>query len=194
MFSLSSKKNFINEGKIIIKENPFYYILNLIIKSHFLPQKEIDFYNFAEKLVNSETDFKVFCIFKEFAVDIYNTKVKYSLGDNDDIDDIISLIIYFIKNEYDKDRNIIKPYINNVSENENIVLEKFNFIKSQYELNSMVNKHYENYEYALSLLNESKKLEIKSSELSSKAINILLNIKNQFNIIKENKFLTLHNF
>ena len=175
MFSLSSKKNFINEGKIIIKENPFYYILNLIIKSHFLPQKEID-------------------LFKEFAVDIYNTKVKYSLGDNDDIDDIISLIIYFIKNEYDKDRNIIKPYINNVSENENIVLEKFNFIKSQYELNSMVNMHYENYEYALSLLNESKKLEIKSSELSSKAINILLNIKNQFNIIKENKFLTLHNF
>ncbi len=191
MLSLSSKKNFINEGKNIIKTNPFYYVLNLIIKSHFLPQKEIDFYNFAQNLLNSETDFKVFCVFKEFAVYIYNEKVKHIIKKEDDVDDIISLIIYFVKNEYDKDRHIIKPYISNITENENIILEKFNFIKSQYEINCMINKHYEQYEYALSLLEESKKLEKKSSELSTEAIKILLNIKKQFTNIKENKFLSL---
>ncbi len=194
MLSLNSKKNFINEGKNIIKTNPFYYVLNLIIKSHFLPQKEIDFYNFAQNLLNSETDFKVFCVFKEFAVYIYNEKVKYIIKKEDDIDDIISLIIYFVKSEYDKDRTIIKPYIYNITENENIVLEKFNFIKNQYEINYILNKQYEQYEYALSLLEESKKLEKKSSELSSEAINIFLNIKKQFTNIKDNKFLSLHNF
>jgi hypothetical protein len=190
MLSLSSKINFINEGKNIIKTNPFYYVLHLIIKSHFLPQKEIDFYNFAQNLLNSETDFKVFCVFKEFAVFIYNEKVKYLIKEEDNIDDIIFLIIYFVKSEYDKDRNIIKPYISNITENENIVLEKFNFIKRHYEINCIINNHYEKYEYALSLLEESKKLEKKSSELSTEAIKILLNIKNQFINIKENKFLS----
>lgn len=129
-----SKISYEEDGKDIINKNPFYNTLSLFLKYHFVKYQEKDFYlmNFIKEITKNENEFKVFIVFKEYAMDIYHRNLDENFKNNSSIDTIINTIIFYLKKSYDNDRNVIKPFITSINENSNDIIEKFHFIKSSY--------------------------------------------------------------
>ena len=112
-----TKIELINMGKIIIKENPFYFSLHLFIKYYFIKSQDFYLLNLLRDITKSENEFKVFMIYIDFSIYIYNSQIK-DIYKNCVNEDIVYIIIAFVKNTYDNDKNILKPFINTISENE----------------------------------------------------------------------------
>ena len=128
-------KKYLESGKNIVENNPFYYTLNCLIKYYFVQQHDLHLITFIKDVTNSENEFKVFMIFKEFAIYIYQTKLQDELpriNTVKDIDDTVYTIIGYTKSLYDEDRSVITPFINSLNEHEKDVIAKFNSIKSTY--------------------------------------------------------------
>ena len=68
MITINEKLDYIKDGKKIVDDNPFYHTLNLLIKYYFVQQKDFYLMTFIEDVTSSENEFKVFMIFKEFAI------------------------------------------------------------------------------------------------------------------------------
>ena len=79
---ISLKKNnishLIKTGKEIVKENNFYSTLNLFLKYYFVNKDEKDFYlnNFIKDVTKNENEFKVFMVYKEYALNVYYSKLR----------------------------------------------------------------------------------------------------------------------
>ena len=136
---------------------------------------------FIEDVTSSENEFKVFMIFKEFAIYTYQTELLHIIDKNEDsIEDICFIIIAYIKKLYDEDRNIIQPYITTLSEHENEVISKFNLIKSDYNFKEESNNKMEKLNQAILYLEKSRELEQESKRYSEMAIDILKNLRVSF--------------
>jgi hypothetical protein len=187
--------NYVELGKQICLKNNFYNTLKLLLKYYFLyDKKDINMLEILREVSKNEMEFKTFMIYKNFAIDIYHKFVKDNFKDNFKEkeyimeDDIIYTIIYFVKEEYDKDHSIIRPYITNVDKDD--VVEKFNLIKANYQLRSEVFEKFSKLEEAIRLLEESKILENKAKISRNKALNILNKIhKSMCNFNYEPKLL-----
>ncbi len=183
--------NYIELGKQICLENNFFNTLKLILKYYFLyDKKDINILEILREVSKNEMEFKTFMVYKNFAIDIYYKFVKDSFKEKEYIieDDIIYTIIYFVKEEYDKDHSIIRPYITNVDKDD--VVEKFNLIKANYQMRLEVFEKFSKLEEAIRLLEESKSLENKAKISRNKALNILNKIhKSMSNFNYEPKLL-----
>ncbi len=182
---------FIEGGKKICSENNFYNTLKLLLKYYFIyDKKDINILEILREVSKNEMEFKVFMIYKNFAIDIYHKYVKdiFKIGDIISDDDIIYTIIYYVKEEYDKNHSVIKPYISNIDKDD--VVEKFNLIKANYQIRLETFEKFSKLEEAISLLEEAKTLEKKSKNIRNKALNILYNIhKSISNFNYETKLL-----
>ena len=204
MLASFSKTEHSKKGKDIILSNPFYYTLYILLKYSFVKHDDFHVINFVEEITKSENEFKVFMVFKEYALYKYHTNLKELFISTDNIDDIVYIIIYNIKTEYDSNRSVLKPFINTINENENEIIDKFNFIKTHYELKTNIISKFEQINIAINYLEQSKEFEKKAKEFedqakkySSLAIDMLHLIKNNFEsmIIKDsNHKLLIQNF
>jgi hypothetical protein len=129
-------------------------------------------------------------IFKEYSFFIYHTTVLKLLDTNTTDNDIINIIIYFVKTEYDKDRSVIKPYITSITDNNNEILDKFNFIKTSYVFKIEAIEKFEKLKEAIEYLEYAKKYDEKSKNYNKKAIDILYKITSSF----ENSLNKLNNY
>jgi len=166
----------IENGKNAIKNNPFYFTLHLLFKYYFLKQPEIYLMNFLKDITRTENEFKVFMVYMEFGVDLYTKKLKdiHSLAEDEDM---IYIIISNIKNTYDKDRSVIKPFIKTISENEYNIIEKFNTAKIMSDFKQDALEKFNNLNIAISYLNQAKNLEEEAKKYTKMAIDILENLK-----------------
>jgi hypothetical protein len=181
MITINEKINYIREGKKIINDNPFYYTLNLLIKYYFVQQQDFYLMTFIEDVTSSENEFKVFMVFKEFALYTYQTQLLNLFNKSEDsIEDICFIIIAYIKKLYDEDRNIIQPYITTLSEHENEVISKFNLIKSLYNFKEDSTNKMEKLNQAILYIEKSRELEQESKKYSDMALNILKNLRDNF--------------
>ena len=103
------------------------------------------------------------------------------------IDDITYAIIGYVKTEYDKDRTVIKPFIQSLSENKDEILEKFNFIKSNYNFKHDLVSKFKKLEEPISYLEKAREHEEKAKYYNNLALESLKDIKNNF----ENSFKNL---
>ena len=173
-----SKIEMINKGKYIINENPFYFTLHLLIKYYFIKSQDFYLLKFLKDITNSEDEFKVFMIYIEFSLHIYNTEIKdLYICDNEEI---VYIIIAYVKNKYDVDRNILHPFIKSVSENEAEIIEKFNKAKDVYTFKKDTLEKFDILNEALMCLEKARELEIESKKYSDRAIDILKGLKGQF--------------
>ena len=183
---ISLKKNnishLIKTGKEIVKENNFYSTLNLFLKYYFVNKDEKDFYlnNFIKDIINNENEFKVFMVFKEYALDLYYSKLKHLFSISLSTDDIVYIIISYVKNSYDKDRTVITPFIYSVNENINEIIDKYNFIKNNYIIKIELIDKFKKLNDSISLLEEAEEYQKKANYSRKKAIEILRDIKNPF--------------
>ena len=191
-------KRFIENGKDICESNPFYNTLKLLLKYFFLcTRSDVNIMDLIRDVSKSETEFKVFMIYKNYALDVYYSDVKpiFENEKNNVIyDDMIFYIIYLVKKNYEENRFVIKPYISSLDEED--VIEKFNFIKTAYTIQKEQYEKMSNLQEAIALLEESKNLEKKSKLKRDKALSLLYKIHssiidNTHNtvLIETNKFI-----
>jgi len=189
-------KRFIENGKDICDSNPFYNTLKLLLKYFFLcNSSDVNIMDLIRDVSKTETEFKVFMIYKNYALDVYYSDVKPVFENENDFscDDVIFYIIYLVKKNYEENRFVIKPYISSLDE-ENII-EKFNFIKMEYTIRKEQYEKMSNLQEAISLLEESKMLEKKSKQKRNKALSLLykihlLNTTNNSKLIETNRNLS----
>jgi hypothetical protein len=168
-------RSFIDNGKNICDSNPFYKTLKLLLKYFFLcNSSDVNIMDLIRDVSKSETEFKVFMIYKNYSLDIYYSEVKPILENDFSYDDVIFYIIYLVKTKYEENRFVIKPYISNLDEDD--VIEKFNFIKTAYTIQKDQYEKISNLQEAIALLEESKMLEKKSKQKRDKALSLLYKI------------------
>jgi len=191
-------KRFIENGKDICESNPFYNTLKLLLKYFFLcNSSDVNIMDLIRDVSKSETEFKVFMIYKNYALDVYYSDVKpiFENEKNNVIyDDMIFYIIYLVKKNYEENRFVIKPYISSLDEED--VIEKFNFIKTAYTIQKEQYEKMSNLQEAIALLEESKNLEKKSKLKRDKALSLLYKIHSSIIdntrntvLIETNKFI-----
>ena len=183
------KNFFISIGKKAVQENPFYNTLNLFLKYYFVDHYEKEFFitKFIKNIIKNEDEFQVFLIFKEYCLDVFHNKIIYMFKFDEKIDDITYAIIGYVKTEYDKDRTVIKPFIQSLSENKDEILEKFNFIKSNYIFKHDLVSKFKKLEEPISYLEKAREHEEKAKYYNNLALESLKDIKNNF----ENSFKNL---
>ena len=174
-----SDTNLINEGKQIIKDNPFYFTLHLLIKYYFVKQQDFYLLNFLRDITKSENEFKVFMIYIDFSIYLYNSQIK-DIYNNYDSEDMVYIIIAHVKNTYDADKNVLKPFINTVAENNEEIIEKFNKVKAAYTFKKDTLEKFDILNEALICLEKAKELENESKKYSNRAIGILQGLKGKF--------------
>ena len=174
--------NLVKTGKEITKENNFYSTLNLFLKYYFVNKDEKDFYlhNFIKDVTKNQEEFKVFMVYKEYALDIYYSKLRHIFPNNLSIDDIVYSIISYVKKSYDEDRKVLSPYIISIEENINDILEKFNFIKNNYIIKIDFIEKFKKINESMSLLEKAEEHQKNANYCRQKAIEILRDIKNPF--------------
>jgi hypothetical protein len=183
---ISLKKNIISNliknGKEIVKENNFYSTLNLFLKYYFVNKDEKDFYlhNFIKDVTKNEDEFKVFMIYKQYALDIYYSKLRHLFPNNLTIDDIVYSLISYVKKSYDEDRKVLSPYIISIEENVNEILEKFNFIKNNYIVKIDLVEKFKKLKESMSLLEQAEEHQKNANCCREKAMEILRDIQNPF--------------
>ena len=175
-----SKEEFLKKGKELINTNSFYFTLHLLLRYYF--QKKQDFYlmDFIKDVTNTENEFKVFMVYIEFALYVYNSKLKDMLCEHENSEDIVYILVSYIKDLYDRDHSILKPFINSISENEHEIIEKFNIVKSAYNFKLEALEKFEKLNKAISYLEKSKEHENEARKFSNMALEVLQDLKGKF--------------
>jgi len=176
----------ISKGKEICSSNSFYNTLGLVIKYYFLSNRsDLNLMDLMRDVSKSEMEFKTFMVYKNFAIDLYYSHVEKVITEysNTEIsyDDIINIIIYFVKHKYDENRNVLSFYITSMNHEE--MIDKFNFIKTTYELKkeelSKVTKLFD----AIKLLEQANEYEKKVKNCRDKALKILYDVHKTSNLL-----------
>ena len=173
-------KEHIECGIKICNENPFYKTLSILLKYFFLNTSTDSsiISDLIKDVTKSETEFQVFMIYKNYALDLFY-KYKYSPVTYKDRflnlsnDDIVHYLISVVKSNYDKDHTVIKPYIVSIEENKDETIQKYHYIKSTYMIK---NENYEMMtviEKVISLLEQSKEYEYKAIQCRENAMIML---------------------
>lgn len=167
------------KGKTICEENNFYNTLRLLLKYFFLSSRsEINIMNLIRDVSKTEIEFKVFMVYKNYALDIYYSDVKESLENLKEkeinYDDITFYIIYLVKTKYDEDHSVISSYISGIDNDD--IIEKFNFIKNTYKIQKEQLEKMSNLQEVITLLENSKVLEKKAKNYRERALSLLYNI------------------
>jgi len=191
---LKNKESYIEDGKKIINENPFYFTLHLILKYYFNNTNEYYLLSFLKDITNSENEFKVFMIYFEYGLDVYNNEIK-NLNLKYDNDNFINFLIGYLKKKYDSDHAILKPYIKNITENEDEIVKKFNIAKLTYNFKKDALNRFDKINNAIEYLNKAKELEDEAKKYKDMAMNILTNLKVEMkqNICFDNKLIIKDN-
>ena len=169
----------INEGKKIIENNPFYFTLHLLIKYYFVKQQDFYLLDFLKDITKSENEFKVFMVYIEFSIYLYNSQI-IDIYCNCDNEDMVYIIIAYVKKTYDSDKNVLKPFINSITENNEEIIEKFNRVKLAYTFKKDALEKFDVLNEALICLEKAKELENESKKYSNRAIEILQGLKGKF--------------
>ena len=99
-------------------------------------------------------------------------------GSNCD-EDMVYVLVGYVKNAYDADHKVLSPFINSITENETEVINKFNIIKTSYSMRKESLEKFEKLTEAIEYLEKAKEYECKAKTYTDKALNILINLKGQ---------------
>lgn len=177
-----TKTDYIEIGKNIVETNPFYNTLNLFLKYYFVNNVEKEFYfnSFIKDIIKDENEFKVFIVFKEYALHIYHEKFKELFDNINKVEDNIYTLIGYIKLSYDKDKNVIKPYILNITDKNTDIINKFNYIKTSYKFKKESIDKFDKLKDAIKNLEKAKYHEEQAKYYNNIALENLKNIKCYF--------------
>lgn len=165
-------KELIKSGQSICETNLFFYILRLVLKYILqgINTRGTDVFDLVKHITKTEMDFKVYTIYKDFGMSVYNKKVKFMFYHGDDIDEITYVLINEIKTEYDSNHAILEPFISKAEADLNKISYNYQYMKS---IPDQVIETETSLKLCLSLLEKAHKLELEASQLHKQSISIL---------------------
>ena len=170
-----SKEEYCNIGLNIIKTNKFYLTLHFLLKCHFIKQDDFNIINYIKDVIKSEDEFKVFMIYRDYSLHVYKENLlKSVLSENDNIEFVLLTIIGYVYKTYTENHNVLKPFITQVTENKDKVLEQYDMFKNSFIIKT---EEIDNINTALIYLDKAKYLEMESRKYNNMAIEILQKIK-----------------
>jgi len=177
-----TKVDYLETGKNIVNTNPFYNTLNLFLKYYFINTLEKEFYlnSFIKDIIKDENEFKVFIVFKEYALHVYHDKYAELFDNINSLDNKIYVLLGYVKISYENDRNIIKPYISSITDNQTDIINKFNYIKSSYIFKKESKNKFEKLKDAITYLEKARYHEEQAKYYNNIALENLKNIKCYF--------------
>ena len=172
--------NYFEIGKNIIEGNPFYNTLSLFLKYYFEKEKKCYYLNsFIKDIIKNEDEFKVFIVFKEYSLNLYD-KYKETFEKLTSAEDIVYTLLGYVKMNYETDRNVIKPFIVSISDNKNEIINKFNYIKSSYIFKIETMDKFQKLKDAITYLEKAKYHEEQARYYNNIALDNLKDIKIHF--------------
>jgi len=178
---LLCKEELIQEGKNLIKSNSFYYTLHVLLRYYFVQSQDFYMMSFLKDVTNTESEFKVFMVYVEFAIYVYNTYIKDTEEfKNGNKEDIVFILISYVKQLYSNNKDILKPFITSVNENQDEILDKFNKVKSMYNFKKDSLEKFTSINNVIYYLQKAKEHEEESKRYSNMALDILKELKDQF--------------
>jgi hypothetical protein len=137
--------------------------------------------SFLKDVTNTESEFKVFMVYVEFAIYVYNTYIKDTEEfKNGNKEDIVFILISYVKQLYSNNKDILKPFITSVNENQDEILDKFNKVKSMYNFKKDSLEKFTSINNVIYYLQKAKEHEEESKRYSNMALDILKELKDQF--------------
>jgi hypothetical protein len=161
-----SKEEYCNIGLNIIKKNKFYLTLHFLLKCHFIKQDDFNIINYIKDVIKSEDDFKVFMIYRDYSMYVY----KEYFTDDEDIEHMLYSIIGYVYKTYSENHDVLKPFITQVTENKDKVLEQYDIFKNSFVIKS---EEIENINTALVYLEKARYLDNEAKRYNNMAIEIL---------------------
>jgi hypothetical protein len=184
-------KTLINDGKVICSNNPFYETLGLLLK-YFFCDNSINIMDIIRNVTKTELEFQTFMIYKNYALDLYYLNQQY-IKDMP-YDNIVYCLISLVKNNYDKNHNVISPYIFSIESNKDEIIERYHYVKSIYSVKNENIEKMNNLNKIISLLEEAKEYDKKANDCRNRAMEMLYNVQEMFNttaILPDLKLLKL---
>jgi len=167
-----NKEEYYNIGVNIIKTNKFYLTLHFLLKCHFIKQDDFNIINYIKDVIKSE---EVFMIYRDYSLHVYKENLlKNVLSENDNIEFVLLTIIGYVYKTYTENHNVLKPFITQVTENKDKVLEQYDMFKNSFIIKT---EEIDNINTALIYLEKAKYLEMESRKYNNMAIEILQKIK-----------------
>jgi hypothetical protein len=167
----------IEEGKIICSRNPFYETLSLLLK-YFFCDNSINIMDIIKNVTKTELEFQTFMIYKNYALDLYYSHKQYV--EDISYDNTVYFIISLVKNNYDKNRNVISPYVFSIETNKDDIIEKYHYVKSIYSVKNENIEKMNNLNKIINLLEEAKLYDKKANDCRNNAMKLLYNVKETY--------------
>lgn len=164
-----SKEEYCNIGLNIIKKNKFYLTLHFLLKCHFIKQDDFNIINYIKDVIKSEDEFKVFMIYRDYSMHVY----KEYFIDEEDIEFILYVIIGYVYKTYSDNHDVLKPFITQVTENKDKVLEQYDLFKNSFVIKSEEIEKFDNINTALVYLEKARYLDNEAKRYNNMAIEIL---------------------
>ena len=158
-------------GQEIVKSNQFYNTLYLILQCYFTKNYEMYFIHLLRSITNREDEFKVFMIHKDYAIKLYENSL---IGVHHILQNRLYSLIGLIKTNYDRDRNVIQPYINLETSKESETINQYHTIKNSYVIRDLVK--YEKINEIIKIMQQASDYDNRASVLYNKGIYMLFSL------------------
>jgi hypothetical protein len=165
LIKINKDEEYYNIGLNIVKTNKFYLTLHFLLKCHFIKQ---DDFNIIKEVIKSEDEFKVFMIYRDYSFHVYN---QYFNKKDKDIEFILYAVIGYVYKTYTEDHNVLKPFITQVTENKDKVLEQYDLFKNSFMI------EIDSINTALMYLEKARYLDNEAKRYNTMAIEILQKTK-----------------
>lgn len=170
LIKINKNEEYYNIGLNIVKTNKFYLTLHFLLKCHFIKQDDFNIIKYIKDVIKSEDEFKVFMIYRDYSLYVYN---EYFSNNNDDIEFTLYAIIGYVYKTYSNDHNVLKPFITQVTENTDKVLEQYDNFKNSFMIKSEEIGRFDNINTALIYLEKARYLDNEAKRYNNMAIEIL---------------------
>jgi len=164
LIKINKNDEYYNIGLNIVKTNKFYLTLHFLLKCHFIKQDDFNIINYIKDVIKSEDEFKVFMIYRDYSLHVYN---EYFSNKSNDIEFTLYAIIGYVYKTYSDDHNVLKPFITQVTENKEKVLEQYELFKNSFAIKT------EEIGTALLYLEKARYLDNEAKRYNNMAIEIL---------------------
>lgn len=161
----------IQTGKIVCEDNNFFYILRRVLK-YILQDitKGSNVLDLVKEITKSEMDFRVYTIYKDYGLYLYNHKIKFLFHHNDDIDNITYALIGEIKTNYDIDHSVLEPFIIKLDSDTEKLKNNYQYMKA---IPSQFLDPEQILRKSINLLEEAEKLEEQARQLRKQSIALM---------------------
>ena len=175
-----SKEDYIFSGQELCSTNIFYNTLRLILRYSLLGSKDgTNLFDLIKAITTSELDFKTYTVYNEYGLYLYRSEVMYVFHHGSNVDEITYFLVYLIKMNYEKDKEVLEPFISKVEVKSEEIALCYRELKTANKNENRRKSTTEMVREATELLETAHQLDVQSMAIREKALEVLRSISDR---------------